>query len=506
MSQFISDPPEEKTVVPATTPLAVPARRLHTRISGIGVVSLLVLIGLSLLLFTGQIFVNLNQAWGMPTPVSALAQKVQPSPSLRPPASPSPTQKTQLTPTPIPTPTAVTPFFTPNNALAPVLQLPANHYVLYQNITHLYLVSTTDETTTQLYTPNYTYNQAVRPILTPSGQLIYSGDQGIWLTDIFDQQPLQIVQLMSTMVITSLVLSQDGTMLAWSTAPLDGNGLTILSASSLTTPTGSLTTPTVVWQHSALDCPCFHSFRIFSFLNGNTPAANTTLLLTDDRGSTEAVQYGLWSLDISTPATQPQAQPQIIMDENLHPQQGPLTLAPYSNVLLYSPNEQTVPSPTDNSVPADFAALSYPNGLSLATLDGAPLALGTVQEALPEQSQKANNALNRWVTTPTFSPDGQTLAYIEFSSDSQSPYDRHSALYTVQVSGSGTTLQVGPPQVIASSASRLLELGPWLNSHVVTLYGDGKLYALDVQSGALTTMSQTGSYARILGVIGTGQT
>ncbi len=134
------------------------------------------------------------------------------------------------------------------------------------------------------------------------------------------------------------------------------------------------------------------------------------------------------------------------------------------------------------------------------------MTLGSAQVALPGQAQQANNALYRWVTTPTFSPDGHTLAYVEFSSDSQDPYDRHSALYTVQINGSGAQLQVGHPQLVATSTSRLLELGSWLNSHVVTMYGDGAIYALDVQSGALTTVNQTGGYARILAVIGTGQT
>lgn len=494
LSQFIDDPPTEKTEV-LVQPLVVSSRGVRTRISTIGVISLLVLISLSLLVFSGQIFLNVNQVWFVPTPGSALARLVQASPSQgHAPGSPS---ASGLSPaaTPVLTPTPVTPFFTPNNTLtpAPTLQLPANHYILYQNTTHMYLVSTTDNSTTALYTPSYTYNQAVPPVLTPTGQLIYSGTQGIWLTDIFDQQPVQLVQLSPDVTITSLVLSQDGTRVAWSTVPLDGDGQVTLYAGSLS----SLTTPQVVWQQSALDCPCF---RIFSFLNGNTAAADTTLLLTDNLGGSEAVQYGLWSLDISAPA----AQPQIIIDEYPQPLQGPLVFAPYSNVLLYSPNEQVVPVPTDNSVPADVAALSYPNSLRMATLSGAPLTLGAPQEVLPRPSQRANNALNRWVTTPTFSPDGQTLAYIEFSSDSQPPYDRHSALYTIQVNASDTGIQVSHPQLVASSTSRLLELGPWLNSHVVTLYGDGVLYALDVQSGAAITMSQTGGYARILAVVGTG--
>ena len=452
------------------------------------------MIGLSLLLFSGQILFNVNQIWANAAPAPALAKQVVTIPSPQHSPDPASTGGKLASPTPTATPVPTLPFFTPNNTLtpAPTLQLPADHYVLYQNTTHIYLVSTTDGTLTSLYTPNYTYDEAVRPVLTPTGQLIYSGNQSIWLTDIFDQQPVQVAQFTSDMGITSLALSQDGKMVSWSIAPLDGNGQISLYA-------GPLTNPHIIWQQSALQCPCF---RVFSFLNGNTSAADTTLLLTDDLGSSEAVQYGLWSLDISTTGTQPLA----IMDENPQPQQGPLALAPYSNVLLYSPNEQVVPVPTDRSVPPDIAALSYANSLNITTLDGTPLTMGTPLQALPGQPHEANSALNRWITTPLFSPDGQTLAYIEFSSDSQAPYDRHSALYTMSVSGSGTTMQVGQPHLVASSTTRLLELGPWLNSHIVTLYGDGTIYALDVQSGASTMIIHIGSYSRILALVGTGQT
>lgn len=482
MSQCISDPPEKQTPAPA------PTKKLRTHLSGIGVVSLLVMVGLSLLLFSGQILFNLGQVWANSASTPILARKIQASPTL---SHPTMTSATNQTPTVTPTPTL--PFFAPNTAAttAPPLQLPAAHSILYQNHTHIYLVSTTDNTITSLYTPDYAYNEAVRPLLTPTGQLIYTGSQSVWMTDIFDQQPVQIAQFGPDTSITSLALSQDGKTFAWSTAPLDGNGQITIYA-------GSLTSPQVVWQQSALQCPCF---RIFSFLD-NDGATNNTLLLSDDLGSSEAVQYGLWSLDISTPGAQPQA----IMNENPQPQQGPLAFAPYSNILLYSANEQVAPVPTDNSVPADVAALSYPNSLSLATLDGTPLSLGAPLEVLAPQAQKANNALYRWVTTPTFSPDGQTLTYVEFSSDSQDPYDRHSAVYTMQVTVTDTGLQVGHPQLVASSTSRLLELGPWLNSHVVTLYGDGTLYAMDVQTGSATAVVSTGGYARILAVVGTGQT
>lgn len=447
-----------------------------------GILTLFVLIGLSLLLFSGQIIIGLTQT----SPASA-AQQALPQPArARSQVSPTPAQGTA----PTPTPTPVTPFFAPSNTAAPALQLSAGYYVLYQSTTHLYLVSTTDNSIRPIYTPSYTYSQAVRPLLTPDGQLIYTGDQGIWITDVFDPQPTQIAHLDPDMVIASLALSQDGKMIAWSTEPTNGTGQMNIYA-------GPLNTPQLIRQ-SSLDCPCF---RIFSFLNGTSSAADQTLLLTDDRGgSNEAVQYGLWSLDISTPSPVPQ----LIMDENS--QQGPLAFVPYSNTLLYAPYEGAVPVPTDGSVPSDVAALSYANSLSITTLTGSSLVMGSSQVVLPGQKNLANSSQDHWVTTPTFSPDGHTLAYVEFSSDTQDPYDRHSALYTVQLNGSSSQIQVGHPQLVATSTARLFELGPWLNSHVVTMYGDGSLYALDVQSGAMTTLAQPGGYLRLLAVVGTGQT
>jgi hypothetical protein len=65
-------------------------------------------------------------------------------------------------------------------------------------------------------------------------------------------------------------------------------------------------------------------------------------------------------------------------------------------------------------------------------------------------------------------------------------------------------LRVGKPQLMATSDVMLLELGAWFNNRILTLYGDGTLYALDVQSGAVATIVQTGAYARIIAVVGAG--
>lgn len=488
MSHYVSDPPEIKTVTESEPqeaserPLA--ERPWRGRSSRVGFGTFFVLIGLSLLLFSAQILLGLIQS-GSPSSVSQTAQITLT-------LATTPSASAQGTPLATPTSTAVVPFFAPSNAPMSPLHLAAGHYVLYQDLTHVYLVSTTDNTILSLYTPSYTYSQAVRPLLLPDGRLLYSGDKGIWLTDLFDQQPTQLVEISANEVITSLALSQDGTMIAWTTESSDNAGQISIYA-------GPLTNPQLVRQQSALDCPCL---RIFSFLGGTAAAADHTLLLTDDRGSNSAVQYGLWSLDFSTP----QAEPQLIMGENT--QQGPLAFIPYSTTLLYAPYEGAVPVPTDNSVPFDVAALSYANSLSMVALDGTPLTLGAEQSVLKDQKNLANSPQAYWLTTPTFSPDGQTLAYVEFSSDPQAPYERHSALYTVQVSGSGAQRQIGRPQLVVFSSTRLLELGPWLNSHIITLYGDSSIYALDIQSDALTTLVAGGGnhYLRILGTVGIGQT
>jgi len=472
----VSDPPNQQP-----PHISRPLQNAHTstRFSKAGIFSLLILISLLLLLFSTQLVLNLLQPnRSKPKPIAANTH-----------SNPTPKNTSALTPTPTPsvndTTSTFSPIFTPNNATLPPLQLPGGYYLIYEQKSNLYMVSSDGSFSRIIPTQGYIYSEAVPPILMPSGQLLYSGD-GIWLTDPFGGTPTQIAALPPGQIITSMALSDDGKMIAWSTEPVEGTGNIDIHA-------GPLEAPTIVYEQPALNCPCF---RIFSFMHGFGSQADTTLLLTDDRGSHEAVQYGLWALNfVQTPATL-----QSILDEN--PQQGPLTLTPYGNGLLYSSNEGAVPLPTDNSVPTDIAALSYANDLKLTTLSGSPLTTGASQVILGEQDNLSNSAQYHWVTTPVFSPDAHTLAYIEFSSDSQDPYDRHSALYTVKFSGSGTHLQAGKPQLIATSTAYLMELGAWLNNHIVTLYGDGILYAMDIQTGAFTTLAQPGTYARIVDIIG----
>ncbi len=384
------------------------------------------------------------------------------------------------------TPTATVPIYAPNNTSLQPLQLPSDRYVIYEEQNHMYLVSSVGGTPQAITTPGYVYNQAVRPLLIAGGQLLYSGD-GIWLTDVFGGSALQIATLPANRVVTSLAVSGDGTTIAWSTEPTSGNGVIDIFA-------GALTSPTQVFEQPSTNCPCF---RVFSFMNGNGKQGDTTLLLTDGQQSHEAIQFGLWTFDLTNPLT---AMPQKILGGDT--QQGPLAI--FGNIMLYSSYEGEVPIPTDNSVPNDLAIVKYPNSLDLTTLDGHPLGIDGSQVVLAEQHQLANSADYHWITTPVFTPDGHTIIYIEFSSQAQTPFDRISAVFEVHISGSGKSLRASKPQLLVISTASLLELGPWFNAHILTFFADNSLYALDVQGGAVTTIMQTNAYARMIAVTGLG--
>ncbi len=480
-------------------------------LSKIGVLAMLSLIGLLLACFNGLLIYGLTPqaqqaaARSATATVRALETRVA-SPIV---FTPTPTPNPSATPTPNP------PIFWPNNSISSAaLQLPEGHYLLYEQPYNPNLPSNPKNSHNPnsqqgnlflaplggqpevLTAPGYIYNQAVRPVLTPSGQLLYSGD-GLWLLDIFSDQATQIATIEAGEVITSMALSNDGHWLAWSSEPSNGRGTIKIYA-------GPLASTHLIYQQSTADCPCF---RVFAILPASSKQVLAYLLLTDSRGSHEAIQNGLWVLPISAATgqeqEQEQPQPQEILDED--PQQGPLVLSPSSRFLLYSPNEGQVPYPTDNSVPADIAALSYANSLSLAPLGGSPPGLGAGQVVLPAQRALRSIADYHWVTTPLFTPDERSLVYVEFSSDDQPPYGRHSALYKVQVSDGNGHLRLARPELLATSTAALLELGTWLNGHTVTFYADGNVFALDLDSGAIATLVQAGTYVRAIAVVGTGR-
>ncbi len=472
MKQKVNDAPDQQ---PQPAPLPQPLPNQPARFSKASIISLLVLIGLLLLLFS-SLFIS-----SLPQLATSQAKQSLGTVTVHHPTGSTPA----ITPTPTDNPnldlTATPPLFIPNNTVLPPLALSGSHYVIYESMNNLYVVSTDSGQVQLIPTSGYVYSEAVRPILTPSGQLLYSGN-GLWLTNIFNGIPTRIADLAPNQVITSMALSNDGTTIAWSTEPADGNGVIDIYA-------GQIGATRLVYEQQATDCPCF---RIFSFMNGSGKKGDTTLLLTDDRGSHEAVQYGLWTLDLTTNS----ATPQLLLDED--PQQGPLTLTPSGNTLLYSSSEGLAPIPSDQSVPTDVASLTYANSLNLAALGDLPLITSNAQVLLPEQHNLNNIADYHWITTPLFTRDGRTLVYVEFSSDAQDPYDRHSAIYTVQLTGSGTHLHTSKPVLLATSTARLIELGTWINNSVLTFYSDGMLYAMDIKSGAVTALAQTQGYARIV--------
>ncbi len=384
------------------------------------------------------------------------------------------------------------PLQLPGGATMAPLELTAGQTVIYAQQNNIDAVSTRDSadstsaTPRQLNTPGYIYSRAAPPQLTPTGQLVYSGD-GIWLADVASGHVKQIATFPADQAITSLVVSQDGREIAWSTAPRSGRGTIDLYAGRLDGATA------LVYRQVTGRCPCF---RAFSFLHATGPQADTTLLLTDDRGDQRAVQYGLWTLDLARGSA---TQPQSLLSES--PQQGPLLLAPQENTLLYASYEGYVPVPLDGSTPADISSFSYANSLAMTTLSGTPLRTGQSRVLLPEQSELANSADYHWVMTPEFSPDGHTLIYVEFASAASAPFERYSALYTAQINSSGTQSRGGNVQLLATATAPYVELGAWLNNHIVLLYADNALYALDVEQGTLALIVQTGAYAQIVGLV-----
>ncbi|QBD79141.1 hypothetical protein EPA93_25440 [Ktedonosporobacter rubrisoli] len=463
MTQQVSSPPEKSQKKFISQPLP---RRDSQLPKKSGVISLLVIVGLLLILFTALIIRNLPQAIVQPDGQQTLASA----------GNSQEADSNGEGPLEIPGKTGIAP-----------LELSSGRYVLYEQEDALYLASVAgDEPPQLLSTPGYVYNRATPPILTPAGQVIYSGN-GLWITDLSGRTPKKIANVDNGQVVTSMVLSKDGSTIAWSSEPSNGNGTVNLYA-------GPLMSSSLIYQHSADDCPCF---RVFSFLDSpGQKDDTTTLLLTDDRGDHHAVQYGLWTLKLTDNTA---AEPEQILSEETP--QTPLEIAPNTNTLLYSSYAGTVPAPSDGSVPDDIAELNYANSLFMAPIDGQELTARDSHVLLPEQHELSNSAEYHWVTTPQFSPDGRTLTYVVFSSDAQMPFRRHSALYTAQIKGSGKQLKISSPQVLAVTTARFVELGPWLDNHTLTFYADNAIYALDVNTGAVATIAQTKSYARIVAML-----
>lgn len=377
------------------------------------------------------------------------------------------------------------PLQLPGAARPAQLQLSGSHTVVYAQKNALYRVSTPDSAPQPIQAPGYSYNRAVPPVLLANNQLLYSGN-GLWITSIFpDGQPArQIASIPADQVVTSLVLAANGHDIAWSTAPANGNGVIRIYA-------GPLNSSSLVYQSAANKCPCF---RVFS-LTTTQKTGQMRLLLSNDYGDHQAVTYNLWVLTVA-PGTN--SAPRPLLANN--PPQMPL--AQTGDTLLYSTSNGFVPLPTDNSAPDDVAALNYANGLSLSTLNDAGTALQTKQTILPAQRDPSSFASDHWIATPRFSPDGQTLIYVQFSSDGQVPFARHSALYTVRMHDKGADRQAGEPQLLATTSARFVELGPWLNNSVLTFYADNALYAVDIRTGTTMLLTRLNDYGYIVAIIG----
>ncbi|HEX6478023.1 MAG TPA: hypothetical protein VF043_04195, partial [Ktedonobacteraceae bacterium] len=214
MTQQVSDPPNQ-----TLPPERQPQRNTHSPFSKAGIISLLILIGLLLLLFSGLLVFGLTQMNSIPAQSASSTSTGTPQP--QPTSKAQKTRTPTLSPTqgPTITPTVSAPIFTPSNTILPPLQLPGGHYVIYEQQNGLYAVSTSGNLLEEIPTPGFVYNEAVPPILTSNGQLLYAGN-GIWIKDIFGGMPTQIANLPSGQVITSMALSSDGKMIAWSTEPV----------------------------------------------------------------------------------------------------------------------------------------------------------------------------------------------------------------------------------------------------------------------------------------------
>ncbi len=393
------------------------------------------------------------------------------------------------------------PLRKPGNTAFSALRLSEDRALIYAQPGGIMLVPTGGGAPRMLDTPGYRYDHAVPPLLTPAGQVLYSGS-GIWLVDPFAGQPRQIAALPADRVITSLVLSPDGAFLAWSSVPRDGNGRVEIYA-------GPLAQTARVYQQETGDCPCFRAFAWFAS-PGADSGTGGALLLTNDYGDSSIVRDGLWLLDLKSGQT---GAPRQVLPDN--PPQGPLAFVPQTAQLLYTHTWGYVPMAEDGSVPGELATESYANDLALARLDSASTQLQSAQTIVSGQQLREMQVTSEpvhyqstpvtteyhWIATPRFSPDGSQLAYVQFTSDLAAPFKRQSSLYLVQMQGGGAHVSLSPAQLQAIAPDGYFELGSWLDAHTVTLIEKNTLYALNLQQGALAKIADVGAYGSIVATV-----
>ncbi|WP_220192915.1 hypothetical protein [Ktedonospora formicarum] len=447
------------------------------RSTRISIGALLALVGLLGVVLTAQLFAELSQH------EAEAAQNTEATTTAQLPLLPSPTIQSDDNDL----------FQFSGKKASQPLQVAGDQYAVYEAQDGLYAVQLSGGTPMKLDAPGYMYNLSITPQVTPVGQILYVGNEGIWLSNIFGGFSKQVESVASDQVVTSLILSRDGRSLAWSTVPKSGNGTVNIYE-------GLLGHGKLVYQRLNSNCPCY---RAFSFLEGDKQQEPQQLLLTDDRGDPHAAQYGLWSLNLPSEEDPTLAEDPILLlgDDT---SQMPLLITPNGGALLYSTYSGVVPAPTDNSVPGDIASQNNPNSLALATLGGQDKGLEKAQVLLPEQHGLDNTAEYHWVMSPRLSTDGHTLVYAIFSSDDQAPFTRHSALYTTQVKTKGGQVHAETPGVLALTTARFVELGPWASEHVLTCYADNALYAMDVTTGAMQTVFKGSGYMRIVATVERG--
>lgn len=395
-------------------------------------------------------------------------------------------------PTPTPTPTAIrsgsgvglpppSPISGPASKGTPP-RLAANLGIVYTDKDAVYLLRTETAAPEKLNTPGY--SSLVPPLLIGDGHLLYAGEDGLYLLDLLHYEtatPAQIASIdAQQQVIASMTVSADGREVFWTVEPHNGSGTIFLYEATLTA--GRTSAPTLLYSQPTNTCPCYMIFGLTE--TGAHGAA--TLLLTDNLGTPADQGTGLWAFN--------QAQQQIGQEMLAEDQgQAPLALSSDHTLLAYAPTTGVVPEPTDSSVPPQVGSQPYGNSMAVASTSAG----GTrhpVTIVAPQTNVQRFSAYH-WIATPIFSPDNRSIAYIQFSSDDNGPYDRHSALYVAPTNGKSQ------PVVVANFSARLVELGSWLDSHTLLLYADNGIYAIDTQTAAISLLAVVRQYSRIVGLV-----
>src|SRR5260370_22636243 len=210
--------------------------------------------------------------------------------------------------------------------------------------------------------------------------------------------------------------------MGWRRGPAYGKG-------NINLDDGSLKATVLVHQQPANLCPCF---RVFSFLQDAASLGDKTLLLTEDHGDHGPVQNGLWIFNLNDGAA---AYPRQLLGSD--PPQGPLAVAHDDRHLLYTNWEGYTPLPEDSSMPDGGKMLSYANDLKIAAINSQVPEWTSSQVIVPRhplpESETVETFAYHGVMTPLFSPDGVTVAYLEFTDSLYAAFTRSTKICTVNI-------------------------------------------------------------------------